>query len=110
MDLGNFSISLAVKDLAKARAFYEAFGFEQIFGEPEQGWIIVGNGEAKIGLFQGMFEENIITFNPKDARAIQKTVVDAGYTVEKRAEDGEGPCHFTIKDPDGNAVLVDQHE
>ena len=109
MDLGTFSISLAVKDLAAARAFYETLGFSRVAGEPEGGWIILKNGEAKVGLFQGMFEENLMTFNPKDARAIQEAVTAAGYALEKEAEEGEGATHFMVKDPDGNLVLVDQH-
>lgn len=109
MDLGNFSISLSVKDLAKTRAFYEAFGFEQIAGDASQNWLILRNGEAKIGLFQGMFEGNMITFNPSDARGVQASLKRAGYTPETEAADGEGPAHFAIKDPDGNLILVDQH-
>lgn len=110
MDLGTFSVSLAVADLPKSRAFYEAFGFRQVAGEPTQNWIILQNGEAKIGLFQGMFDDNILTFNPKDARGIQASLQVAGITPDKRAEDGEGPTHFVVKDPDGNTILVDQHE
>lgn len=109
MELGRFSISLTVKDLAKSRAFYEALGFEQVAGEPEQNWIILQQGEAKVGLFQGMFDENIMTFNPADARAIQKVVEEAGYVLEARAEPGEGPAHFIVKDPDGNRLMFDQH-
>jgi len=112
MDLGRFSVSLAVKDLAKSRAFYETFGFEMVAGVPEQNWIILQNGEAKIGLFQGMFEDNILTFNPSDARGIQKALKAAGLEIEREAEDedGEGPTHFVMRDPDGNVILVDQHE
>ncbi len=109
MDLGNFSISLTVKDLDASLAFYKTFGFEQIGGDREQNWIILRNGEAKIGLFHGMFDDNIVTFNPPDARAVQAVVKAAGYTPEREAEPGEGPTHFVIKDPDGNLVLVDQH-
>lgn len=110
MELGRFSVSLAVKDLATSRAFYETLGFSQVHGVAEQGWIILQNGDAKIGLFQGMFEDNLLTFNPSDARAIQEVIEAAGYALEKRAEDGEGPTHFVVKDPDGNVILVDQHE
>ncbi len=109
MDLGTFSVSLAVADLAASRAFYATFGFEQIAGDPAQNWIILGNGEAKIGLFQGMFDKNTLTFNPTDARAVQTTVKAAGITPMLEAEPGEGPCHFMCLDPDGNPVLVDQH-
>lgn len=110
MDLGRFSVSLTVADLPRTRAFYEALGFEQVAGEPEKNWIILQSGEAKIGLFQGMFEENLMTFNPKDARAIQKAVVEAGYPLMAEAPAGEGPTHFMVKDPDGNIILFDQHE
>jgi catechol 2,3-dioxygenase-like lactoylglutathione lyase family enzyme len=110
MELGRFSISLAVKDLAKARSFYEVLGFTQVAGEPDHDWIILQNGEAKIGLFQGMFEGNLLTFNPTDARTIQQALVKAGYPLEKAADPGEGPTHFVVKDPDGNTLLVDQHE
>lgn len=109
MDLGRFSVSLAVADLATSRAFYEALGFTQVDGEPENNWIILKNGEAKIGLFQGMFDKNLMTFNPSDARAIQRAVEDAGYTPETKTEPGEGPTHFMLKDPDGNLILIDQH-
>ena len=109
MNLGRFSVSLTVKDLPTSRAFYEALGFAQVAGEPSQNWIILQNGEAKIGLFQGMFEKNMMTFNPEDARGIQKAVIEAGYSVEKAAEPGEGPAHFVMHDPDGNIILVDQH-
>lgn len=109
MDLGRFSISLAVKDLKKSQAFYEAIGFAMVAGEPEKNWVILQNGEAKVGLFQGMFENNLMTFNPKDARAIEKAVVDAGYDVDSKTGPGEGPTHFMMRDPDGNQILVDQH-
>ncbi len=109
MDLGNFSISLAVKDLAASQAFYAAFGFSPIHGEPSEGWLILQNGDAKIGLFQGMFEDNLLTFNPPDARAVERALLAAGHTPTKRTEGDEGPCHFTIADPDGNPILVDQH-
>jgi len=109
MDLGNFSISLSVKDLPASRAFYETFGFSQIAGDPAQGWLILGCGAAKIGLFQGMFEGNMITFNPSDARGVQAAMMAAGYKPEREVEAGEGPTHFAIKDPDGNMILVDQH-
>lgn len=109
MELGRFSVSLSVKDLAASRAFYEMLGFEQVAGEPAQNWIILQNGEAKVGLFQGMFEGNMLTFNPTDARAIQATIKQTGYPLVSEADAGEGPAHFTIKDPDGNMLLVDQH-
>ncbi len=110
MELGRFSVSLTVADLAKSRAFYEALGFEQVAGEPEKNWIILQSGEAKIGLFQGMFDENIMTFNPTDARGIQAAVVAAGYPLKAEAPPGEGPTHFMVEDPDGNTLLFDQHQ
>lgn len=110
MELGRFSVSLTVKDLATSHAFYKMLGFEQVAGEPEQNWIILQNGDAKIGLFQGMFEENLMTFNPTDARSIQAAIKKAGYALKTEAEPGDGPAHFVIEDPDGNTILVDQHE
>ena len=110
MDLGTFSVSLSVKDLDASLAFYQMLGFEQILGDAAQNWIILKNGPAHIGIFHGMFEGNMMTFNPKDARAVQKGVLEAGYTPDKSAEDGEGPAHFVMKDPDGNVILFDQHE
>lgn len=109
MELGRFSVSLSVADLATSRRFYEALGFAQVAGEADQGWIILQNGEAKIGLFHGMFEGNLMTFNPTDARAIEAAMKEKGYEPVAPAEAGEGPCHFMLKDPDGNLVLVDQH-
>lgn len=109
MNLGNFSISLTVKDLDTSRAFYESFGFEMIAGEPEQNWIILKNGDAKIGLFHGMFDENIITFNPMDARGVEKIIKEAGYKLETECTGEDGPTSFIVKDPDGNTILVDQH-
>jgi len=122
MELGNFSVSLAVKDLVASRAFYEKLGFTQIGGEPEQNWIILQNGAATIGLFQGMFERNIMTFNPGwtakgetldsfvDVREIQRRLEAQGVTLASRAdESGTGPASFIAVDPDGNPVLVDQH-
>ena len=110
MELGQFSVSLAVKDLTKSRAFYETLGFSQVAGEPEKKWIILKNGDAVIGLFEGMFDTNLMTFNPRDARAIERAIEAAGYAIEKRTEGTDGPAHFTLKDPDGNPILVDQHE
>jgi len=121
-DLGTFSLSLAVRDLAASRAFYERLGFEVIHGEAAEGWLILQNGAAIIGLFRGMFESNIITFNPPDIRAIQHHLVDHGLdvalqygmSVEDDAprtapeHDPGGPAHFTLEDPDGNTLLFDQ--
>lgn len=122
MDLGVSSISLAVQDLQASRAFYEKLGFSDMGGNPDHGYLIMKNGETIIGLFQGMFEKNILTFNPgwnseaknvdpfTDVREIQARLEEAGLTLEQRADpDSEGPAHITLIDPDGNPILIDQH-
>jgi catechol 2,3-dioxygenase-like lactoylglutathione lyase family enzyme len=122
MDLGNFSVSLAVKDLAASRAFYEKLGFVAMGGEPEQGWLILRNGAAIIGLFQGMFEKNLLTFNPgwdaeahtlpsfTDVRELERQLDAQGVEFVSRTEpDTSGPASFMVIDPDGNPVLFDQH-
>jgi len=122
MELGSFSVSLAVKDLATSRAFYEALGFTAFHGDASQGWLILRNGDAVIGLFQGMFEGNLLTFNPgwdqgaqpverfTDIREIQRRLRDAGVAFEQEADESTtGPASFVIVDPDGNRILVDQH-
>jgi catechol 2,3-dioxygenase-like lactoylglutathione lyase family enzyme len=122
MELGNFSVSLAVKDLAASRAFYETLGFKTFGGDAEQGWLILQNGTATIGLFQGMFERNILTFNPgwnakaetletfTDVRELQKRLLAAGIELQAEAdEESTGPAIFMLSDPDGNPILVDQH-
>ncbi len=121
MQMGNFSTSLAVKDLAASKAFYEKLGFSMIHGDEKQGWVILQNGTTNIGLFQGMFEKNILTFNPgwdhngketesfTDIRDLQKQLDEAGIEFTTKAEEGTGPTSFTLMDPDGNAILVDQH-
>ncbi len=110
MNLGVFSVSLAVKDIKASRAFYEKFGFEVIGGKEDQNWLILHNGEAKIGLFQGMFEKNILTFNPSDVRLIQKTLKDLGISFMLEADEATtGPAHVMLVDPDGNQILIDQH-
>ena len=122
MQLGNFSVSLTVKDLAASRAFYEALGFEQVGGDPSQNWLILQIGTTKVGLFQGMFERNMLTFNPgwdsngqplpefEDVRALQKTLIGRGLTPEPAADESTtGPAYFMLTDPDGNPILVDQH-
>lgn len=122
MNLGAFSISLAVKDLEASRAFYAKFGFETVGGVAAQNWLILRNGDHTIGLFQGMFDKNILTFNPgwdknasplesfTDIRAIQRQLKESGVTLGSEAdENGSGPASFTALDPDGNPILVDQH-
>lgn len=110
IDLGNFSASLAVKDLQASMAFYGHLGFEQIAGEPADNWVILKNGDAKIGLFQGMFEDNLLTFNPPDARSIEAHLEANGIEPVTSTEGESGPAHFVVVDPDGNTLLVDQHE
>jgi len=122
MQLGNFSISLAVKDLAASRAFYEKLGFEAFGGDPAQNWLILKNGEHAIGLFQGMFERNTLTFNPgwdsnaqrledfTDVRELQRRLKEQGVALVAEADETTtGPAYFMAIDPDGNPVLVDQH-
>lgn len=109
MDLGTFSVSLAVKDIAVSRAFYEAFDFAVIAGDQAQNWLILANGDAKIGLFQGMFEQNILTFNPSDVRAVEATLKERGLAFTLETVGDTGPAHATLLDPDGNAILLDQH-
>jgi lactoylglutathione lyase len=110
MNLGTFSVSLAVKDIAASRTFYEKFGFKVIAGKQEEKWLILENSGAKIGLFQGMFENNVLTFNPSDVRSIQKTLKGQGITFQLEADEStQGAGHATLLDPDGNAILLDQH-
>ena len=109
MELGPFSVSLAVKDLKASKEFYQRLGFRILDGKEEQNWLVLENGSAKIGLFQGMFEQNVLTFNPKDVRGIQKALKASGVAFTKEAdENGSGPAHSVVKDPDGNVILLDQ--
>ena len=122
MSLGAFSVSLSVKDLKASIAFYETLGFQQFHDMSEHGFAILKNGSAVIGLFQGMFEGNILTLNPgwdqsaqpvddfEDVRDLQKRLHEAGLALETTADpDSTGPASFMLKDPDGNAILFDQH-
>jgi lactoylglutathione lyase len=122
MDLGAFSISLAVKDLEASRAFYEKFGFKVFAGDASQNWLIMKNGDHAIGLFQGMFEKNILTFNPgwdgnaqklarfTDIRELQRRLRAQGVQLTEQADESTtGPASFIAVDPDGNPILVDQH-
>ena len=122
MELGAFSVSLAVKDLQASRAFYEKLGFSAMGGDAAQGWLILKNGSTVIGLFQGMFEKNILTFNPgwdqaaqplasfTDVRQIQAALDAEGVEITTRADpDTTGPAHIILSDPDGNVVMLDQH-
>lgn len=121
MNLGAFSISIAVKDLEKSKTFYEALGFEQFAGSMEHKYLILKNGTTLIGLFEGMFENNMLTFNPKwnsdaqeidseDIRTIQQHLQSKGIEInEPIDESSTGPAHLSIVDPDGNVILIDQH-
>lgn len=122
MDLGSFSVSLAVSDLEASRDFYQKLGFRVFGGDIEQKWLMMRNGPHVLGLFQGMFEKNILTFNPGwdqdtnelgeflDVREIQERLKDAGLELVEEADpSGTGPAHLSLIDPDGNPILVDQH-
>jgi lactoylglutathione lyase len=122
MELGAFSISLAVKDLGASMAFYEKFGFKVFAGDASQNWLIMKNGDHVIGLFQGMFEKNILTFNPgwdsnaqklamfTDVRDLQRQLKAQGVQLQQEAdESATGPASFIVIDPDGNPILIDQH-
>lgn len=122
MELGAFSVSLSVKDLEASRAFYEKLGFTTMGGDASQNWLILHNSDCVIGLFQGMFEGNILTFTPgwdaaarpldsfTDVRELQQQLRAEGVTFITEADESTtGPAHFILADPDGNTVLVDQH-
>ena len=108
MELGAFSLSLAVKDIRASRSFYETLGFRVIDGSDDHRWLIMQNENSKIGLFEGMFSENMMTFNPPDVRSVQEALKAGGYALEKEAEPGVGAAHVAVKDPDGNMILLDQ--
>lgn len=122
MELGAFSVSLAVKDLEASKTFYEKLGFDAMGGDASQNWLIMKNGNTVIGLFQGMFDKNILTFNPgwdqnaqgldsfTDVRDLQKALKAQGVAFESEADESTtGPASFVLVDPDGNPILVDQH-
>jgi catechol 2,3-dioxygenase-like lactoylglutathione lyase family enzyme len=122
MNLGNFSVSLAVKSLAASRAFYEKLGFRAIGGNEAQNWLIMQNETSTIGLFQGMFDKNLLTFNPgwdrnanplagfDDVRELQRTLQARGLTLASAADESStGPASLMLIDPDGNPILIDQH-
>lgn len=122
MELGNFSVSLAVKDIAASRAFYEKLGFTVWSGDQSKNWLILKNGVTVIGLFQGMFERNILTFNPgwdsdantlrqfSDVRVLQHSLKAQGVPLISEADETtSGPASFMVEDPDGNQILFDQH-
>lgn len=122
MELGSFSVSLAVKDLSASKEFYEKIGFATMGGDAAQGWLILKNSSCVIGLFQGMFEKNMLTFNPgwdldanaladfTDVRDIQKALQADGVTFVSEADEAtSGPASCVVLDPDGNPILIDQH-
>ena len=122
MRLGNFSVSLSVKNIVKSREFYEKLGFRVIGGDQRQNWLILQNETATIGLFEGMFERNMMTFNPgwdrsgsalqdfDDVRDIQETMKSRGLTLSSEADmTSTGPASLVLTDPDGNPILIDQH-
>ena len=122
MDLGNFSVSLAVKDLAASRDFYEKLGFVQVGGDFDQKWLVLQNADDKIGLFEGMFDRNMLTFNPgwdsnanelaefTDVRVLQSRLREQGVSFTVEADESTaGPAYLMLVDPDGNPILVDQH-
>ena len=122
MELGAFSVSLAVKDLEVSRAFYGKLGFQPFAGAVDQGWLVLRNGDAVIGLFQGMLESNLLTFNPgwdpsaspldefTDVREIQRTLKADGLALDAEADESTtGPASLMLTDPDGNRILIDQH-
>jgi len=121
MQLGKFSLCLNVKDLLTSRVFYETLGFEVRAGNEADHWLVMNNGEANINLMQGMFEKNMLCFNPgwdhnrqelptfTDIRDMQKQLKEAGMAFEQEAQDGTGPASFLVLDPDGNPILFDQY-
>jgi catechol 2,3-dioxygenase-like lactoylglutathione lyase family enzyme len=122
LELGAFSVSLTVKDILVSKQFYQKLGFNEIGGDISQNWVILRNGDYTLGLFQGMFENNILTFNPgwdkngeplesfNDIRSIQMRLKKLGIKIENEIdEDSTGPASFIVKDPDGNPILFDQH-
>jgi lactoylglutathione lyase len=122
MELGAFSVSLSVKDLEASKSFYEKLGFHVFAGDAAQNWLIMKNGDHAIGLFQGMFEKNMMTFNPgwdqngnkldsfTDVRGLQRDIKAKGIKIESEADEStSGPASFMVNDPDGNPILIDQH-
>jgi len=122
MELGSFSISLAVEDLSASQSFYKKLGFEVMGGDAQQNWLILKNGDHVLGLFQGMFKENILSFNPgwdqsaneldsfTDVRDIQRELKSQGISLSSEADEStSGPASIMLTDPDGNQILIDQH-
>jgi predicted lactoylglutathione lyase len=110
MELGRFSVSLTVKDIAKSKAFYETIGFvaEPNCGSVADKWLILTHDSTIIGLFEGMFDHNILTFNPDDARSIEQHLKDNNIEIDTETNGESGATHFVLKDPDGNVIMFDQ--
>ncbi len=122
MKLGNFSVSLTVKDIAASRAFYEKLGFKVVAGDAKQHWLVLSNGNSRVGIFQGMFPKNMLCYNPgwdaekntlkefEDVREIQKALKKKGIKLTAEADESTtGPAYIMLNDPDGNPILIDQH-
>lgn len=122
MELGNFSVSLTVKDLAASREFYEKLGFKVVSGDAEQNWLVLSSGNSRVGIFQGMFPKNMLCYNPgwdsekntlkefDDVREIQKALKKKGIKLTAEADEkSTGPAYIMLSDPDGNPILIDQH-
>ncbi|GEA10734.1 VOC family protein [Alteromonas sp. KUL49] len=110
MELGLFSLSLAVRDIVESKKFYETLGFNAMpsCGSVEEKWVIMKHGQTMIGLFEGMFEDNILTFNPSDVRAVEAHLKDNGIEIEVPVKGESGSGHCIVKDPDGNTIMLDQ--
>jgi lactoylglutathione lyase len=110
MNLGSFYIALTVKDLQASREFYEKLGFVVFDGKQEDNWLMLRNGETKIGLFHGMFDKNLLTFHPSDVRTIQKSLKASNIAFKETADESTtGPAYASLEDPDGNPILLDQY-
>ena len=122
MQLGNFSVSLTVKDLGASREFYEKLGFKVVSGDAKQNWLVLSNGNSRVGIFQGMFDKNMLCYNPgwdsekntladfDDVREIQKKLKKQGLSLTAEADESTtGPAYIMLNDPDGNPILIDQH-
>lgn len=110
MGLGQFSLSLTVKDIEASLRFYQSLGFELLdgCGSVADKWLILKNGNTMIGLFQDMFDKNILTFNPQDVRGIEQALKAQGIVIDKASEGDSGPGHIMLRDPDGNVIMLDQ--
>jgi catechol 2,3-dioxygenase-like lactoylglutathione lyase family enzyme len=110
MELGSFSVSLAVNDIKTSRTFYENLGFEVIDGDEAQNWLMLSSDSSKIGLFQGIFEKNTLTFHPQDVRSIQRNLKSKNVKLDLEADESTpGPAYIALTDPDSNPILLDQH-